>query len=316
MTAMIEIDGLVFDYPGLRALDHVSFALEAETITALVGPNGAGKTTLLRCIAGLDAPFAGTVTVAGVNVLREPRASHRMMGFLPDSYGLYDELSVRQCLLHRAATLGLAKAEQAAAAEGAADRLAIAARLDQKAGTLSRGLRQRLAIAETIVHRPRVLLLDEPASGLDPEARVGLAETLRQLRGDGMTVIVSSHILSELEDYSTHMLILRDGRLVDQRALAGLASGGAVNLRLRLTRPDERMEPLLKAEAAVSGLIVEGLDAHFRFSGDEAARAALLRHLLEAGLAIAEFAAERERLQAAYMSGLAPRSSNQSTRSR
>ncbi len=305
MTAMIEVGGLVFDYPGLRALDQVSFALESETITALVGPNGAGKTTLLRCIAGLDAPFAGTVSVAGVDVLREPRASHRMMGFLPDSYGLYDELTVRQCLLHRAATLGLGGREEAAAAEGAAQRLAIADRLGQKAGTLSRGLRQRLAIAETIVHRPRVLLLDEPASGLDPEARVGLAETLRRLREEGMTVIVSSHILSELEDYSTHMLILREGRLADQRALAGPASGTAAAMRLRLIRPDERLEPLLKAEPSVSGLVIDGLNAHFRFDGDEGARAALLRRLLDAGFAVAEFAAEREGLQAAYMSGVA-----------
>jgi ABC-2 type transport system ATP-binding protein len=305
--AMIDIGGLVFDYPGLRALDHVSFALNAETITALVGPNGAGKTTLLRCIAGLDAPFAGTVNVAGVDVLREPRASHRMMGFLPDSYGLYDELTVRQCLLHRAATLGLAGAEQAAAAESAAGRLAIADRMDQKAGTLSRGLRQRLAIAETIVHRPRVLLLDEPASGLDPEARVGLAETLRRLREEGMTVIVSSHILSELEDYSTHMLVLRDGRLVDQRDLAGPVAGSAGALRLRLVRSDERLEPLLKAEPDVSGLILDGLNAHFRFRGDEAARAVLLRRILDAGVAVAEFAAEREGLQAAYMSGVPPK---------
>ena len=307
MTAMIDIGGLVFDYPGLRALDHVSFALAAETITALVGPNGAGKTTLLRCIAGLDAPFAGTVSVAGVDVLREPRASHRMMGFLPDSYGLYDELTVRQCLLHRAATLGLAGPRQADAAQSAAERLALADRMGQKAGTLSRGLRQRLAIAETIVHRPRVLLLDEPASGLDPEARVGLATTLRRLREEGMTVIVSSHILSELEDYSTHMLILREGRLADQRALAGPVSGGAAALRLRLIRPDERLEPLLKAEPNVSGLVLDGLEAHFRFAGDEAARAALLHRIMDAGLAVAEFAAEREGLQAAYMSGVAPR---------
>jgi len=307
MMAMIDIGGLVFDYPGLRALDHVSFALQAETITALVGPNGAGKTTLLRCIAGLDAPFAGTVNVAGVDVLREPRASHRMMGFLPDSYGLYDELTVRQCLLHRAATLGLAGPEQAAAAEGAAGRLAIADRMGQKAGTLSRGLRQRLAIAETIVHRPRVLLLDEPASGLDPEARVGLAQTLRRLREEGMTVIVSSHILSELEDYSTHMLVLRDGRLVDQRDLAGPVAGSAGAVRLRLVRSDERLEPLLKAEPDVSGLILDGLNAHFRFRGDEAGRAALLRRILDAGVAVAEFAAEREGLQAAYMSGIPPK---------
>ncbi len=299
MTGMIDVQGLFFDYPGTRALDDVSFSLEARTITALVGPNGAGKTTLLRCLAGLDAPFAGQVNVAGLDVLSEPRQSHRRMGFLADTFGLYDELSVEQCLLHRAAALGLPAREQAAAARLAAQRLALADRYKQKVGTLSRGLRQRLAIAETIVHHPEVLLLDEPASGLDPEARISLAETLRRLRDEGMTIMVSSHILSELEDYSTHMLILRAGRLVDQRALAEPAGGGAVVLRLAAA--DARAEGLLKGESGITGLIVEGLTSRFRFAGDDLARALLLRRLVEAGLPIADFAVEHERLQEAYL---------------
>jgi ABC-2 type transport system ATP-binding protein len=309
MPAMIAVHGLAFDYPGCRALDDVTFRLEAETITALVGPNGAGKTTLLRCLAGLDTPAAGAVTVAGLDVLNEPRLSHRRMGFLADSFGLYDDLTVEQCLLHRAAALGLAVGARPAAVGRAAERLAIVDRLRQPVGTLSRGLRQRLAIAETIVHHPQVLLLDEPASGLDPESRIGLADTLRQLRSDGMTIVVSSHILSELEDYSTHMLILRDGRLIEQRALAGPAAGqaGGASLLLRLAAADARLENLLKAEADVAGLVIEGLTARFRFVGDEAARTALLRRLMQAGLPIADFTIERERLQEAYLSGIAER---------
>jgi ABC-2 type transport system ATP-binding protein len=306
---MVAVRGLVFDYPGRRALDDVTFALEAETITALVGPNGAGKTTLLRCLAGLDTPASGGVTVAGLDVLSEPRQSHRQIGFLPDTFGLYDELTVERCLLYRAAALGLPAAARPAAVRRAAERLAVADRLRQTVGTLSRGLRQRLAIAETIVHHPRVLLLDEPASGLDPESRIGLADTLRQLRSDGMTIVVSSHILSELEDYSTHMLILRDGRLVEQRALAGPAAeqAGGASLLLRLAAADGRLEPLLKAEADIAALVVEGLTARFRFTGDEAARTALLRRLMQAGLPIADFTIERERLQEAYLSGIAER---------
>ena len=302
MSAMIAVGGLIFDYPGTRALDNVTFALEAQTITALVGPNGAGKTTLLRCLAGLDTPFAGQVNVAGLDVLSEPRLSHRRMGFLADSFGLYDDLSVEQCLLYSAASLGLPAGERASAARLAAERLALGDRYRQKVGTLSRGLRQRLAIAQTIVHKPEVLLLDEPASGLDPEARLGLADTLRALRDDGMTIMVSSHILSELEDYSTHMLILRDGQLKDQRALAAPSVGGGVSLRLAVADP--RLEAVLKAETAVSGLIVEGLSARFRFAGDELARALLLHRLIEAGLPITDFALERERLQETYLSHL------------
>ncbi len=300
MTTMIAVRGLVFDYPGTRALDSVSFELEAETITALVGPNGAGKTTLLRCLAGLDAPFAGEVNVAGLDVLSEPRQSHRRMGFLADTFGLYDELTVEQCLLYRAAALSLPAEKHSSAARLSAERLAIADRLKQKVGTLSRGLRQRLAIAESIVHRPEVLLLDEPASGLDPEARVGLAETLRRLRDEGMTIVVSSHILSELEDYSTHMLILRAGRLVEQRALLAV-SGGDSGVVLRLAAADPRLEFLLNNESAIVGLIIDGETAHFRFTGDGLARALLLRRLIEMGLPVLDFAAEREGLQEAYL---------------
>ncbi|HEX3065057.1 MAG TPA: ABC transporter ATP-binding protein [Dongiaceae bacterium] len=299
MTMMIAVSGLVFDYPGRRALDEVTFALEENTITALVGPNGAGKTTLLRCLAGLDTPFAGQVSVAGLDVLSEPRLSHRRMGFLADSFGLYDDLSVEQCLLYRAAALGLPAPDRVKAARLAAERLALGDRYRQKVGTLSRGLRQRLAIGETIVHSPDVLLLDEPASGLDPEARLGLAETLRRLRDDGMTIMVSSHILSELEDYSTHMLILRDGRLADQRALSAPSGGTAI--MLRLATADARAEAVVKAEGAVSGLIAEGLTLRFHFTGDDLARALLLRRLIEAGLPIADFSIERKSLQHAYL---------------
>src|SRR5690242_11295774 len=302
MSEMISVRRLVFDFPGTRALDDVSFELAGQTITALVGPNGAGKTTLLRCIAGLDTPPLGEISVAGLDVLSEPRQSHRRMGFLADSFGLYDELSVEQCLLYSAAALGLPSAEQTKAARLAAERLALSDRYRQAVGTLSRGLRQRLAIAQTIVHRPEVLLLDEPASGLDPEARLGLADTLRRLRDEGMTIMVSSHILSELEDYSTHMLILRQGRLAGQRALAATSAGGAVLLRLAV--PDARMEALLRADTAVSGLIIEGLAARFQFSGDDLARSLLLRRMIEAGLPVTDFAIERERLQEAYLTHL------------
>jgi ABC-2 type transport system ATP-binding protein len=304
MTDMISLRGLVFDYPGTRALDNVEFSLEGQTITALVGPNGAGKTTLLRCIAGLDTPYAGDIEVAGLDVLSRPRESHRCLGFLADSYGLYDDLSVEQCLLYRASALGLAAGKRAQAVRIAAERLGIADRLRQKAGTLSRGLRQRLAIAQSIVHHPPVLLLDEPASGLDPEARVGLAETLLRLKGEGMTIIVSSHILSELEDYSTHMLVLRGGRLVESRALAMAGDGRAGSIALRLAHADARLEALLRAEASVSELMVEGLTAEFHFAGTADERALLLRRLIAVELPIADFAAERESLQELYMSGV------------
>ena len=216
---MITVTNLIFDYPSLRALDNVSFAIEPNTVTALIGPNGAGKTTLMRCIAALDAPLSGTIEVDGLDVERHPREVHARMGFLYDFYGLYDELTVAQSLTHRAGAQGVGADLQASRVATAAERLKLTEKLDQQVGTLSRGWRQRLSIALNIVHEPKLLLLDEPASGLDPVARDELSKTLRELHGAGMTIVVSSHILSELEDYSTHVLAIDNGRITNFGAI-------------------------------------------------------------------------------------------------
>ena len=198
---MIEVRDLVYEYPTARALKGVSFAVAPQTITALVGPNGAGKTTLLRCLAALFMPYSGSVAIDGLDTRAAPREIHTRLGYLPDFYGLYDELSVRRVLTYAALSHGIKPADTAVAVMKAVERVGLETRLETKAGELSRGLRQRLAIGQTIVHEPRVLLLDEPAAGLDPQARRDLSALLKSLKNAGLTLVVSSHILSELEDY-------------------------------------------------------------------------------------------------------------------
>jgi ABC-2 type transport system ATP-binding protein len=300
---MLEVENLVFDYPGHRALDGASLILTAGTITALVGPNGAGKSTLMRLCAGLDQPFSGTVRLDGLDVHANPRAAHRRMGFLPDFFGLYDDLTVLQCLEYRAAAQGVPRAQRRAAAEGVAERLEIANRLGQKAGTLSRGLRQRLAIAQAVLHEPSFLMLDEPASGLDPSARIGLSAVLRNLARDGMTILVSSHILAELEDYSTHILMLRQGRVVDHAPLTtmGAVTERRVEIRLDFARPIAELRRRLIAIGSIEVLSC-GIDEAIVVSDpDPAARAALFAAVIEAGLPLASFAPERRSLQDIYL---------------
>src|SRR5258706_4950232 len=197
---MIEIRDLVFEYPGHRALAGVTLNIVKGSITALVGPNGAGKTTLLRCMAALETPYAGSVTIDGLDTREAPRAIHAGLGYLPDFFGLYDALSVRRCLHYAARAHGIAAQAAAGAAQAAAARVGLSDRMEQAAGALSRGLRQRLAIAQTIVHQPKVLLLDEPAAGLDPKARRDLFPLLLFLRGNGMDLGVAFHILGALGD--------------------------------------------------------------------------------------------------------------------
>lgn len=209
---MIHVENLCFDYPGKRALDQVSFHIEPHTITALVGPNGAGKTTLLRCLAALETPTQGKITIEGWDVDRYPRKIHALAGYLSDIFGLYDTLTVTQNLTFFAASHHCPSSQIPQLVHEAAERLELLNYLNTPAGKLSRGLRQRLAIAQTIISKPKVLLLDEPASGLDPEARYNLSKLLLTLQKEGITLIVSSHILSELEDYSTHMLVMDQGK--------------------------------------------------------------------------------------------------------
>jgi ABC-2 type transport system ATP-binding protein len=299
---MIEISQLTYDYPGRRALDNVSVTIAPLTITALVGPNGAGKSTFLRLCAALDRPYYGQVKIDGLDVHDDPRAAHQRMGFLPDFFGLYDDLTVQQCLLYRARAQGVAAKDAADAAERAAGRLDLGDRLKDKAGTLSRGLRQRLAIAQAIIHEPKVLMLDEPASGLDPEARIALASVLRRLRDDGMTIIVSSHILAELEDYSTHMLIIRDGRIVEFTPIGQTTQHlGRIRLRVRLAAEDARLGTVLSQIPGVTVSEGDAMTAVIETSDEPAHRADVLKRLLAADLPVSEFAPERLGLQDAYL---------------
>lgn len=297
---MLSVRHLVFDYPGHRALDDVSFRIEPKSITALVGPNGAGKSTLLRCCAALDRPFAGTVELDGYDIYERPRLAHRRMGFLPDFYGLYDELTVRQCLTYRAAAVGLPRGQWPERIRLAAERMEILDRLNDKAGALSRGLRQRLAIAQAIIHEPALLLLDEPASGLDPEARMGLSAVLRALRDKGMTIIVSSHILAELEDYSTHMLVIREGKILHHRALDPL-SKQRVRIKVEVAGGEHKLVEVLSHEGGVTELTLIGSACTFEYPASAVSRHTLLKHLMNADLHVVEFKIDEEGLQEAYL---------------
>ncbi len=300
---LIEVRDLTFDYPGTRALHRVSFSLAAGSITALVGPNGAGKTTLLRCLAALEEPLAGELRVDGVDAIAAPREVHRRLGYLSDFFGLYDDLTVDRCLRHAAAIRGVPRAREREVARDAAERLGIADRLADRAGVLSRGLRQRLAIAQAIVHRPRVLLLDEPASGLDPDARHALAALFVRLRDEGMTLLVSSHILAELDAYSTDLLVLRQGRVVSCEPLGSAAARAVarVPVALTLAGPFPGLPELLAGLDGASDVRVDGLTATLELPADAEAQQRALRRLVEAGAPVCAFAPERRSIEEAYL---------------
>jgi ABC-2 type transport system ATP-binding protein len=208
---MIEIKNLSFRFGTHRALNELSFTIPEGSITALVGPNGAGKTTLMRCMSALAHPTEGQVLIDGIDSSEDPHACHRLLGFLADNFGLYEELTVEQSLAYFAAAHKMDQQR----VEEVLEQVNLTDKKKEQIKSLSRGMRQRVGIAQAIIHLPKYLILDEPASGLDPEARIQLAELFKQLNKEGITLLVSSHILAELDQYANHLIVLKAGKLVE-----------------------------------------------------------------------------------------------------
>ncbi len=298
---MINVENLVYEYPNKRALNDITFNIPQGSITALVGPNGAGKTTLLRCLAALERPFSGNVIINGVDVFDNPRRIHKDLGYLSDFFGLYNELTVRQSLLFAANLHQLPESMVKNQVDLVVSLLELAPYVGKNVGTLSRGWRQRLGIAQAIIHNPKLLILDEPASGLDPEARVNISQLFRKLRDQGMTLIVSSHILAELEDYCTDMLVLRDGYLVEH----SLSSADKKELNvIEITFLDSVNNFIshLESLSTVSNIVLQDRTIRLLFSGNEEEQWVLLKNLVDAGAKISFFTLRPSKLQDIYMS--------------
>lgn len=210
---MIVIKELSFYYDNRQVLYDINLSLEQNTITGLIGSNGMGKSTLMRCVAGLYEPDHGQVLLDGQPILHNLQDSFAKIGYLPDFFGLSDGLTVLEHLTYSAHAKGVDKGNIARAVSQSADLLGLGDKLHSKVAKLSRGQRQRVGIGQVIIHRPKLLILDEPASGLDPKARHELSQLFLTLKEAGMTLLVSSHILSELDEYCTHVLLLEDGRI-------------------------------------------------------------------------------------------------------
>lgn len=303
----LQVRGLTFSHEAKPFFAGLSLEIAAGTVTALVGPNGAGKTTLLACLAGVLVPHAGTVRVAGADFAQDAREVRRRTGYLPDTCGVWKELSVLGNLQHMAAAYGLPDAAQCA--RDTASLLGLDEMLDRRPGTFSLGQLRRLQLGMAVIHRPRLLLLDEPASGLDPEAREALAGLIAAMRNEGTAVVVSSHILAELSDFSDHLLLLDSGKIAEHRALENVL-GRRVRMVLAEPNEDARAFIAARAEAEDVELLENGREIVFSLSGNDDGDyakhlALLLRELLRAtdcevcGLSVVG----RENLRDAYRRG-------------
>jgi ABC-2 type transport system ATP-binding protein len=290
---MISTSGLTKFYDTHAAVREVSLFVPAGETCALVGPNGAGKTTLLKMLAGLLRPTSGKIEVAGVEVGAEPKRLHRIVGYVPDTYGLYDDLSVRHFLEYFARAHEVSREGLGKKLEGVLGLTNLASKRDAQVGSLSRGMRQRLVIAKTLLHAPKVLLLDEPASGLDPHARIELRDLIRQLAALGTTLLVSSHILTELADFSTSVVIMERGRVARSGRIDALVEelAGGTPVRVELLGAEEaaRLAEDLGARAGVKKIKMDGATVDFTFNGERAELAALHRALTAAHAGVVSF---------------------------
>jgi len=281
-------------------------SLEARTgrVTGLVGPNGSGKTTLMLMLASLLAPDAGEIRVAGIDPVAEPQRVRALLGWMPDSLGAWGSLTARETIVVTGRLYGMSRGDAQGRASALLDEVGLGPLQGAPARILSRGQKQRLGLARALVHEPRVLLLDEPASGLDPQARVELRVLLRRLAAEGRTILISSHVLSELEEVVDDAVFLVAGETVaaDRVAAAGRRERP---WRIRLADAATSGEPPLARIAAALGrpatdLEIDRGEILVRIGADEEALRAL-RALIADGLPVVEFAAATGRLEHTFL---------------
>jgi ABC-2 type transport system ATP-binding protein len=307
MSGIVRTTGLIKRYPGTVAVAGLDLDVAQGEIFGLVGPNGAGKTTTLRILATLLKPTAGEAEVAGINVRRNPDAVRRVLGFMPDVFGVYDDMKVWEYLDFFARCYGIPAARRRQMIGDLLDLVDLGDKRDSYVQGLSRGMQQRLCLAHTLVHDPQVLLLDEPASGLDPRARVELRELLRELRSLGKTIVISSHILPELEELCTSVAIVDHGQVLAQGRVADIEKRlryGAV-LRVRILGEAAAIEAardFFAAEARVaSAAILDDGQIELGFRGDDAESADLLAGAIGAGIRIISFARAASDLEELFL---------------
>ncbi|PYI40161.1 multidrug ABC transporter ATP-binding protein [Arthrobacter psychrolactophilus] len=295
----LSATGLARRFGEVHAVVHMDLQAPSGQVTALIGPNGAGKTTLLLMLASLLAPDTGNISVMGIDPVENPAAARAKIGWMPDTLGVWEALTAREILSTMARFYQLPKTEIPARVTALLEKVNLTSLADQKARVLSRGQQQRLSLARALIHDPQVLLLDEPASGLDPGSRIALRSILRELAAEGKAIVVSSHVLAELDEIADGAVFVNQGRTVLAQTVDQAAEQGR---RYAISA----LEPnALAAALTTLGVAVEAgttrRDSLTVGVGTEADAAQLLRDLVTAGVAVTSFAPATGALEETYM---------------
>jgi ABC-2 type transport system ATP-binding protein len=302
-TPQIELRRLHRVFDQTHAVNDVSFEVYAGEVFGYIGPNGAGKTTSMRILATLDEPSAGDALVDGFSVVDDPDRVRRRLGFMPDYFGTYQNVNVREYLDFFARAYGLAGRERLSAIGEVMEFTQLDTLAEKPIDGLSKGMKQRLCLGRTMIHNPSVLVLDEPAAGLDPRARIELRDMISKLAEAGKAILISSHILTELAEICDKVGILEQGRLLAVGSVAEISARADVqsSVHVRVLEDANRLRGWLAARDDVAELHTEDDLATFSFSGDRPAEAALLRTMIESGFSVVEFGAKHKSLEDVFL---------------
>ena len=309
MATIIETQGLTKKYGDLIALNELDLQIEEGAVFGFIGPNGAGKTTTMRILTTLLRPTSGKAWVAGHSVTDDPRSVRRVIGYMPDFFGVYEDMKVWEYLDFFAACYEIPTSARAGMVDDLLALVDLQHKKDAFVESLSRGMKQRLCLARTLTHDPKILILDEPASGLDPRARIEIRELLRELKNMGKTIFFSSHILSEVADVCTTIGIIEAGRLVAHGDMAAmkkqLRTHRLIQIRMLgdVTPLQEYLltRPYVQSINGTAELELPPDTLRVDFSGDDAALSDLLAGLVAQGLPIVSFSEETGDLEDVFL---------------
>jgi ABC-type multidrug transport system, ATPase component len=300
---MVEIRGLTKRFGQFQALRSIDLTIRRGTVFGFIGPNGAGKSTTMAILATLLLPDDGIVRIDGIDVTEHPKEVRKRIGYMPDFFGVYDQFRTTEYLHFYGASCGIPRAEREALIPQLLELVNLSDKKDAYVDTLSRGMKQRLCLARCLVHDPDLLILDEPASGLDPRARIEMREIMKELKAMGKTIIISSHILPELAEMVDEIGVIEQGRMIAQGSVADIQhrlQAGRI-LELRLAGRAEEAALLLEGEPHVGRLMVEGQLIRFQFAGGDEEQAELLVRLVERGFRPIAFSEAQTNLEDVFL---------------
>ena len=306
-SPMIELKRLHRFFGRTRAVNDISFEVYPGQVFGYIGPNGAGKTTSMRILATLDMPSYGDAFVDGFSVVDDPDRVRRRLGFMPDYFGTYPNVNVREYLDFFARAYGLRGRERLRAIDYVMEFTQLDELATKPISGLSKGMKQRLCLGRTMIHDPAVMILDEPAAGLDPRARIQLREMIRRLAAHGKTVLISSHILTELAEMCDVVGIIEQGQMLAvgsvEEIQKKLTSGTKTHtvVRVRVLGGAAGLGEWLKERGDIDQLRLDGEEAIFAHDGDDQSQADLLNQMVQAGFRVAAFGSQTKTLEEVFM---------------